>query len=337
MIKSFRSNHYNFNFNTENGYFERWGKTQSDDPDYCTFGPEIADIEITTICRGPGGKLCPFCYKANTPNGTYMTIDTFKEIFSKFNKEVLTQIAFGVDAQCESNPDTFKIMEYCRENGVIPNVTVADINDSVADKLANLCGAVAVSYYGNDDICFNSIKKLTDRGMTQINIHSMISNETFSRNAYLLQVVKSDHRLRELNAIVFLSLKKKGRGVGYNKMTEAQFKYLIATVFKNKIPFGFDSCTAPKFLDAIKDFPNYKQLEMISEPCESSLFSAYIDVHGNYYPCSFCENVIEPISMLQCDNFLNDIWYAKSIVEFRNKLLNNKNKNGIRMCPVYDI
>ena len=63
----------------------------------------------------------------------------------------VTQIAFGVDAQCTSNPYTFEIMKYAREKGIVPNVTVADISDNTADFLATTCGAVAVSRYANKD------------------------------------------------------------------------------------------------------------------------------------------------------------------------------------------
>lgn len=82
-------------FVKENGFSMVYGKTRDDDPDYSSFGPLIADIEITTICHGPRNKEgkrvpCSFCYKANTPNGTYMSLDTFKEVFSKLG--VLTEI-----------------------------------------------------------------------------------------------------------------------------------------------------------------------------------------------------------------------------------------------------
>jgi hypothetical protein len=55
----------------------------------------------------------------------------FKKVFDKLPKN-LTQIAFGADASATANPDLFRMMEYCRENGVVPNITVADINpDSI--------------------------------------------------------------------------------------------------------------------------------------------------------------------------------------------------------------
>ncbi|MCK5020897.1 MAG: hypothetical protein KAS32_28005, partial [Candidatus Peribacteraceae bacterium] len=179
-VKALTSPEINYVFDKNTGFSAVWGKTRDDDPDWSPYGPFIADIEITTSCKGPGGKLCKFCYKSNNPVGDYMSLDKFKRVFDKL-PNTLQQIAFGVDAQCESNPDTFQIMEYCRNNGVIPNVTVADISDDVADNLSKLCGAVAVSRYDDKDYCYNSIKKLTDRGMDQVNIHMMISSESYNQ------------------------------------------------------------------------------------------------------------------------------------------------------------
>lgn len=149
--KILRSAEYNYNFNKETGMFMRWGKTQEDDPEYSPFGPEIADIEISTICSGVKGiGVCKFCYKSNTPKGEYMSLDTFKKLFEKLPKTV-TQIAFGI-GDIEANPDMWAIFEFSREHGVIPNVTVngEGITDEIADKLVSLCGAVACSIYDKE-------------------------------------------------------------------------------------------------------------------------------------------------------------------------------------------
>lgn len=62
--KHLRSETYNFDFDKKSGFFARWGRTKEDDPQAGL--PEIADIEITTKCSGPGGKLCKFCSPAGT-------------------------------------------------------------------------------------------------------------------------------------------------------------------------------------------------------------------------------------------------------------------------------
>jgi hypothetical protein len=336
-VKMIRSEDYNYNFDKKTGYFARWGKTLDDDPQFSSIGPEILDIEITTQCKGPGGKLCGFCYKGNTPHGKNMSFETFKTILRKMPR-TLTQCAFGADAQAESNPDLWKMMDYCRNNDynqIIPNITVADISSETADKLIKYCGAVAVSRYADKDFCYDSVKKLTDRGLKQTNIHIMISNETYDQAVETIHDYKSDSRLAKLNAIVFLSLKQKGRGTGYTPLTTEQFKRLVDLAFNIKTPIGFDSCSANKFLKAVKDRDNYKELEMLAEPCESSCFSSYINVDGLFFPCSFTEDEWgweNGIDVVACDNFMKDIWYNKKVVEFREVLLKCK-----RNCPLFNV
>ena len=79
-IKYLKSSDYNYAFNKKTGIFIRYGKTVDDDPDWSEFGPEIADIEISTICH----QGCEFCYKSNTPFGENMDLETFKKVLNKF-------------------------------------------------------------------------------------------------------------------------------------------------------------------------------------------------------------------------------------------------------------
>lgn len=160
-IKSEKFNHL---FRKDNGYSVTWGKTKDDDPDFSPYGPLIADIEITTICHGPNGIPCSFCYKANTPKGDNMSLETFKKVLDKLPRTV-GQIAFGVDATATANPEIWDIFQYTRDSWIVPNLTVAQVSDEVADKIASLAGACAVSLYDDKNICYDSVKKLTDCGM----------------------------------------------------------------------------------------------------------------------------------------------------------------------------
>ena len=268
-------------------------------------------------------------------NGEYMTLETFKVLFAKF-PPILTQIAFGI-GDIDSNPDMWKIFKFCRENKVIPNVTVngAGITDEIADKLVELCGAVAVSYY-DKDMTFNTIKKLTDRGMDQVNIHFMIANETFDKARSLISDRQSDERLSKMNAIVFLSLKKKGRAKNrYNRLPQEKFSELVNEALSNNVAIGFDSCGAFKFLRSVGNDSKY---EKYIEPCESSLFSSYFNVKGDFYPCSFMEGEADwkdGIKLNEVDNFLNDLWNNERVVEFRNKVIGCRNCK--QSCVHYDI
>lgn len=93
-FKLIKSENLNMFFDKKTGFTITFGKTKDDDPQFSEFGPFIADIEISTICSGVG-SLCKFCYKANTPKGANMTIETFCKIADKLPKSI-TQIAVGL-------------------------------------------------------------------------------------------------------------------------------------------------------------------------------------------------------------------------------------------------
>lgn len=342
LIKEISSDDYNYFFNKKTGYFERWGKTEDEDPDMAP-SPEIADIEVTTICNGVGGKLCKHCYKSNTPNGRNMSFETFVKVFDKISEnKVLTQIAFGADASATANADLFKMMEYSRENGVIPNITVAEITPETAKKLANVCGAVAVSRYKEKDACYDSIKYLNEAGMNQVNIHVMVSEETYEMCLETLDDRKNDKRLKDVKAVIFLSLKTKGRGIGYTPLSQEKFNQLVNKALKNEIRIGFDSCSSFKFLKSIEKHPKFDHINKYVESCESTLFSIFINYKGEALPCSFsegCSGWSKGIDVVECEDFVKDVWENEQMKLFRNKLLGtcSGNKFGCRECPLYKV
>lgn len=340
--KFVRSESYNYDFNKMTGEFARWGKTFDDDPEYAP-KPEILDIEITTKCHGPAGKLCSFCYKSNNPKGHNMSLETFQGIIDQMPKS-LTQIALGADAQGITNPDMFDMMQYARDKGIIPNLTVADVSKEVAGKLASVAGAVAVSVYKHAgfDVAFDSVKRLADAGMKQINLHYMISKATLEDAYAVTEAMKTDPRLANVNAIVFLSLKQKGRGRKHEYVTQVEYKALVEHCLDKGVPFGFDSCSAPTFLDSVKDHPNFEQFNQMAEPCESTLFSSYINELGHFYPCSFTEKWVEGgwaegLDVTQSKDFLKEIWNHPKTVDFRHTLINNKDSNNCRNCPAFAV
>lgn len=336
-----RSPGYNYNYNRDSGEFARWGKTLEDDPTSAPV-PEILDIEITTACNGPADKLCGFCYKSNNPNGYNMPFEHFKSIIDKM--PWLTQCALGADAQGTSNPDMFKMMEYARSKGIVPNLTIADVSEEVAAKITSVAGAVAVSVYKHAgfDVAFDSVERLAKAGMKHINLHYMISNRTLDDAYKVIDSIKSDPRLKSVNAIVFLSLKQKGRGTKYDYISQEQYADLVGYCRKNKVAFGFDSCSAPSYVESIKDLPNAKQLIMYAEDCESTLFSSYINEKGEFYPCSFTENWTEGgwtegIDVLSVEDFVRDVWKHPKTVAFREALIANTDGNGCRNCPAFAV
>lgn len=168
-------------------------------------------------------------------------------------------------------------------------------------------------------------------------IYELELTERTDVNEYMLTIHST--RLGKLNAIVFLSLKTKGRGKrGFTQLSHEEFAELTNMCLNANIPFGFDSCGAQKFLKSLDgvDTIRRKVLEMSAEPCESSLFSTYIDVFGVFHPCSFSPNTDawgkEGLDVLSCNDFINDIWNHEKTKQFRETLL-----KGHRNCPLYTI
>lgn len=342
-VKACISEDYNFIFDKTNGQFFRWGRTKDDDPNFSPVGPEILDLEIS-VNGCP--NACKFCYKANTNDEAInMTFEQFKNIIDKM-PPVLTQIAFGITG-VQTNPDFIPMLKYCREKGIIPNFTLSgiDITDDLADEIVKHVGAVAVSAYETDkNVCYDTVKMFTDRGIKQVNIHLMVSQETLLFVYNVLEDSKTDHRLDKLNAIVFLGVKPKGRAEGaFKSLSMASFTKLLNHAFDNKMPIGFDSCSAPKFEKAIResDKPDDWKQRMIqlSESCESSIFSAYINVYGEMWYCSFSENEkgVKAVNVLEAESFLRDVWYAPETIEFRNRVLAMVDDNGCRRCVTFPV
>lgn len=340
MIKKFRSLIYNYDFNTIDGKFFRWGKTIDDDPFYAP-SPEILDIEISTKCS----MGCPECYKSNTSNGKNMSLKAFKNILDKFPKDkngiyFLTQIAFGI-GDIYTNPDILKILKYTRSQGIIPNITISKLNNIIeAFLLARICGAIAVSNHDRQK-CYKTVHMLTNTffnkfGCTlkQVNIHQILSEETYDECFNLLNDSKYKRELKNLNAIVFLQLKPKGRGQNLHPLTNKnKYKKLVDYAINNQIRIGFDSCSAWNFLNSVNNRENY---EPMVDPCESCRMSYYINVDGIGFPCSFAENTSEfnGINVLEVKNF-NEVWNHSETIKFRNKAI--KNLELEKACQIYNL
>lgn len=360
-------------FRKSDGFTAKWGKTIDEDPTHCPWGNEIADIEITTSCRGirsidkATGKtsvndcdrrVCEFCYKSNQPNGLYMSFDTFKVIFDKMNQpKTMTQIAFGVDAECRTNPDVWKIMDYCIENNVMPNVTVADIDQETADNIVKRCGACAVSCYErNKNCCYNSIKLLTDEAKRQgrdsfkVNMHLLVSHETEQFVFEVLDDRLNDERLKDMGAIVLLSLKQKGRGKAFSKMDDEVYRKVIFFLQDNHISYGSDSCGANRLMESLKAYYDgkengealYKRVLGCISPCESLMESIYINVNGEVFPCSFMEGEQEwehglDLTNDKYKNFTTQVWNHPRVLEWRQSAIRCINYKGCNQCPHYEI
>lgn len=173
-----------------------------------------------------------------------------------------------------------------------------------------------------------------------VNIHQLLCKETLEACYQVIEDWKADERLKGLNAIVFLLMKPKGKRNKFHQLTsKEEYKKLIDHAFECGAPIGFDSCSAPSFLECVKDRKDYKRLEMLVEPCESDCFSSYINTEGRFFHCSFTEGEDgwEGIDVLSCDDFMKDVWNSPEVCKFRGLLMKSAKERGCRSCPIFNL
>lgn len=339
MLRKREYDGYNWVFDTESGFFVRWGKTKDDDPQFSPFGPEIADIEISTICN----HNCPFCYKDNSKLGENMSREVFDSVLSKLPDNVM-QIAYGIGSISSVVDLLPYVFSKTRERGIVPNITIngLDMTPNLYGLLATFCGAVSVSHTGSDSLCFDAIKNLHKSGLKQINIHKVVHSDNINDCFNLIDKVK-DNKIPELSSLVFLILKPKGRAKNSSKILSFnRFKSVLDYAKYCNVSIGMDSCGAPLAIKANFDWLDKRSISC----CDSSAFSIYVDIHGKAYPCSFTagnpgwEN---GLNIVTCSDFIKDIWFNPKLVSWRNQLLNSTRncmcsfKESCRACPEFSI
>ena len=289
----------------------------------------IYQVEVSNICS----LKCSYCpHPKQERKKGFMSFDTFKQIFHRLPRN-LTQIAFGLGTLSEC-PEFWKMAIYCRSNDynfVVPNITINgdSLTDEQANNLVDLCGAVSVSCYEPEDICYDAVEKLTKYGLKQTNIHALVAEQTYEKCMQVMKDSQTDPRLKDLNAIVFLALKPKGKRNDFTSISTEHYTNIINYALENNIRVGFDSCSACAFNKITKD-----KFQEYAEPCESYLMSLYISVDGKSVPCSFLEGEegYTELDVLNCQDFIKDIWNSKAAKEWRTKLL----ANG-RRCPHFNV
>ena len=372
--KALKSDGYNFFFNKKDGFFIRWGKFSDyskkldekqnldfkmkffslwsniwkekfnikefivdldTDGSFDVTAVEIVDWEISELCDAN----CGFCYKSNVSyNGRNISFDNFKKTFKKLPLSVTT-IAYGIGS-ISLCPDLFDILNYTRSHGIIPTITINGFaTNEELDKLSSVVGACAVSIY-NKNKSYDCIKRLTDNGLEQCNIHALICEETYEKTLEILNDIKTDSRLSKLRAIVMLSLKEKVRSIGkYHKLSQEKFDTLFKFAIDNNIGFGFDSCSAAKAFSFIDRHPEYDYMRTYIEPCEAGgKYSSYLNVNSDYFPCSFSEGQNEwktGLSVSKCENFMKEIWFNEKTRKFGDGVKKCRECNiG---CSIYDV
>jgi len=314
--KRFSNDEYTILFNSKTGLQIIKGINGHEDP-FALEMPSLLDIGIMGTCE----NKCKFCYQGhlNKPN---MLLEDFKRIINEVKLHT-NQVALGGRGDPNKHENFKEILEYCRENNVVPNYTTSGINLTAEEiELSKLCGAVAVSEYGEAHT-YNAIDNLINAGI-KTNIHYMFTRQSCDNIIRILSgedIWGPNIHTEKLNAVIFLLFKAKGAGKHLFSMipTERQIHDFSQIIFKPKCKFkvGIDSCLVNK---VIEHTTPSKIQQMSIDTCEGARRSAYISPDMKLVPCSFADHVLwsNPITE---ETSISDIWNnSKQFKNFRNVL-----------------
>jgi hypothetical protein len=332
-IKCFINDDYEIFFDPQSGFEMMRGANGKPDP-FSLQLPSLLDIGVMGTCV----NKCAFCYQGhqNNPN---MKLEDFKSIVDQV-KHHTNQVALGGRGDPNKHENFKEIIEYARENNVMPNYTTSGI-DLTDDEIeiSKMCGAVAVSDY-HTPTTYEAIERFMDAGI-KTNIHMIFSQGSFGdaikilygRNPWEVQGYSTGRNtlvdINRLNAVIFLLFKPAGAGENLIGMrpTEYQFGVFSSLIFNSKAKFkvGMDSCLCNHVLK--KSTPT--ELQQLSiDTCEGARMSAYITPDMKLMPCSFANKGEWAISIGKKD--IKEIWNnSKPFKKFRRMLRKQKDK-----CPL---
>lgn len=321
--KGYATDKYALLFDTKTGCEILTGINGHDDPNFL-FMPSLLDIGVMGTCK----HKCIFCYQGHIqkPN---MTLSDFRMVIDQV-KQYTNQVALGGRGDPNKHENFKEIVEYCRENNVVPNYTTSGIgltDDEV--EISKLCGAIAISDY-EQPYTYEALQKLISAGV-KTNIHQIYNAQTHVKclhmvGGFIPMEWKFDYD--KLNAVIFLLFKPQGAGkdVTYLVPTSKQIKEFSQNIFQPKCKFkvGMDSCLVNHTLQYAK--PTQAQLMSI-DTCEGARMSGYITQDMKFKPCSFADNNTE-VNLK--NNTIQNIWNtSKEFNMFRYKL-----QQCPSLCPI---
>lgn len=349
-IKLYEDPEYNFRefFDMKTGLWVT-GDCKNGSPVFRRSFPSLLDIGIMGHCPNGKAGICAKagiqCYQ-NAPSSTRenMKLEDFKNIIDQCKDKVF-QVALGGAGDPNLHENFKEIVEYCRENDIVPNYTTSGFNLTDEQiETSKQCGAVAVSQYSRLDSkkdgsnyystytkeilgtknslswiesnlqTNNAIERFIHAGITT-NIHYVLGKNTIKEAIIRL---KDNLFPNGINAIVFLLHKPVGLGqkeneLDYNDPLTKEFFELIDT---QEFPFkiGFDACSVPALINFTKNIDSRS-----TETCEGSRTSAYIDAQMNMMPCSF-GNQDKSYYVSLYENTIKEAWESDVFSKFRNRL-----------------
>ena len=323
--KYYNNDRYAILFNTKTGLEVTVGINGNPDP-FMLNMPSLLDIGVMGTCK----HKCPFCYQGhvNEPN---MKLSDFMAIIDESAYHV-NQVALGGRGDPNHHENFKEMIEYCRSKNVVPNYTTSGIGLTDEQiEISKLCGAVAVSDYGQP-YTYNALDRFIKAGI-KTNIHQIFSHQSHSRCCnivlgYIPEDWKFDYE--KLNAVIFLLFKPHGEGLKHPEYNPSlhQIQTFASYIFfpKSKFKIGMDSCLVNHVLKYSN--PSEAQRQSV-DTCEAARMSSYITPDMRFMPCSFADKKLYSVK-IDKDNTLHKIWKdGDPFIHFRNRLATEQDH-----CPL---
>ena len=323
MIYKFdKENKFKAMFDPKTGFYMRTGVLDVDGIDtgvdpFMTVFPELLDIGVMGHCTHGEKGLCVKagvqCYQSGLhkkePN---MSLANFKRIVDECKGKTF-QFALGGRGDVDQHENFAEILQYCKENGIVPNFTSSGLGftPEIATLCKQYCGAVAISWYRQEHT-YRAIQMLLDVGV-KTNIHYVLGKNSIDE---AIERLENNDFPSGINAVIFLLHKPVGQGRENNVLTAddvrlQKFFELIDSVKQRSYKIGFDSCTVP----AILNFTRNTAIESI-DTCEGGRWSAYITSDMKMLPCSFDNQDLRWAYDISNDTVYN-AWHSKQFDDFR--------------------
>lgn len=322
ITKVDRKNRFVSWFNPDTGFYMRSGVLGDDGKDtgvdpFMTSYPELIDVGIMGHCIHGSSGLCiksgVECYQnglgTKNPN---MSLENFKRIVDEC-KDKTFQLALGGRGDVDQHENFEEILRYCRANNIVPNFTSSGLGftDEIVKLCAELCGAVAVSWYRQDHT-LRAIQMLLDAGV-KTNIHYVLGNNSIDE---AIDRLRRNDFPKGINAILFLLHKPVGLGSEKNvlRVEDPRVREFFELIDTQKFDFkiGFDSCSIPGVLNFTKS------VEPASiDTCEGGRWSMYIDAQMRAIPCSFDNQDMRWAYDISNDT-IQSAWDSSQFEDFRN-------------------
>ncbi len=281
-MKIYNNGNYNYGIDRRSGTKIRFDLLKGFK--YKPIFPESIDIKITNYCS----NKCEWCAESSSIKGKHADINN---ILSLFENTIGIEIAIGGGCILD-HPDIEKLIDELKINN-FPSITInqKDIENSnytifeTRNELFNkVCGIGVSVYNGYDDNFINYINNLPQLLKDKIVIHTILGLNTYDEINYMIT--------NNINKILILGYKKKGRGESYYSLNHAvrfnidKFKSTILNLIKTKnLILAFDNLAVNQLnLKEIISFKhNVWEKYFMGNDGE---FSMYIDFVKNEYSSS---------------------------------------------------